>query len=552
MRFDMRRNIFYIVAFFAIAVIDAAAQDLDPTVEVTRAYEGKLIDVHKPVLDMAVPDTIHRFDLDFDYAVSDSPYRGSYEFNPYMMSMKPTSSRKKPGTFYLNAGVGYTLHPVLDLTWSPVLSKDNMTLDVYAGNKSYIGDYYSIREGEDWFGYDFLSNAGASYRLGWGSGTFRAGIEYNGAALKDCYKSRMYDAVDVDLSVSSVASSSRKFVYDLTVAYRFAEDKLKGSAAGNYLSEHNLRFDALIGPSFGKHKLLIDLGVEYDMYSGGFEAGVGEIMVVPSYVYEKGRLRVDMGLRFSMLMYKDAMSTIFGSSGQLFYPDVQASYALIPECLKVYAIAGGGNKINTYSSMLEDNHHFDMGYGHGLSPILDVTVERISAALGLEGRVGTVFSYDVRGGYASYANAPMASVVDVEGSILPAIGYSPSQKLFAAAEWNLDMERIRFDGSLVYTDTWGYDKRFIAPAALSGDASFIYNWKRRIFAGIDCEWASGRGNELYEVPGYADLGLYAEYVATRKMAFWLRAGNLLNMNIQRNLLFAEKGISFTAGIRLNF
>ena len=99
---------------------------------------------------------------------------------------------------------------------------------------------------------------------------------------------------------------------------------------------------------------------------------------------------------------------------------------------------------------------------------------------------------------------------------------------------------------------WAYDSSLIAPSALSGEASFSYNWKKRVFVGADCGWATGRGNSTYDVPGYADLGVYAEYVATRKMAFWLRGGNLLDMKIQRNLLFAEKGISFTLGIKLNF
>lgn len=40
------------------------AQDLDPTVEVSRVYEGKLIEVHKPAIAMAVPDTLYRFDQD--------------------------------------------------------------------------------------------------------------------------------------------------------------------------------------------------------------------------------------------------------------------------------------------------------------------------------------------------------------------------------------------------------------------------------------------------------------------------------------------------------
>ena len=51
----------------AIAALTASyslgAQDLDPTVVVNRAYEGKLMEVHKPALDMAVPDSIQQFNL---------------------------------------------------------------------------------------------------------------------------------------------------------------------------------------------------------------------------------------------------------------------------------------------------------------------------------------------------------------------------------------------------------------------------------------------------------------------------------------------------------
>ena len=53
----------------AIAALTASyslgAQDLDPTVVVRRAYEGKLVESNKPQLDMQVPDSVTRFDLDF-------------------------------------------------------------------------------------------------------------------------------------------------------------------------------------------------------------------------------------------------------------------------------------------------------------------------------------------------------------------------------------------------------------------------------------------------------------------------------------------------------
>ena len=54
-----------------------------------------------------------------------------------------------------------------------------------------------------------------------------------------------------------------------------------------------------------------------------------------------------------------------------------------------------------------------------------------------------------------------------------------------------------------------------------------------------------------KVPGYADLGLNLEYRTSSSLSVWLRGGNLLDMTIQRNLLYAEDGVYFTAGVCLN-
>ena len=62
--------------------------------------------------------------------------------------------------------------------------------------------------------------------------------------------------------------------------------------------------------------------------------------------------------------------------------------------------------------------------------------------------------------------------------------------------------------------------------------------------------AAAAENPAVTVPGFADLGIYAEYAANNKLSFWLRGGNLLNMTVQYSPLYAEKGINFTAGICL--
>ena len=103
------------------------------------------------------------------------------------------------------------------------------------------------------------------------------------------------------------------------------------------------------------------------------------------------------------------------------------------------------------------------------------------------------------------------------------------------------------------------DQSFSLPA-FSGSIDFMYNWKERIYAGIDCDFASSRRcaastalPQLAEVriPGYADLGVKFGYAFTRKFSLWLRGGNLLDMTIQKSPLYAESGIYFTGGICLN-
>lgn len=545
----------YLTAAAALMTVVATAQNLDPTVEVTRTYEGKLTDVHKPSFEMAVPDTVQSFKLDFDYSVFDSPYKGSYEFNPYIMSMKPAETTEKVRNLYLRAGAGFTLHPTLDLVWSPDLGKDALSLDVYAANRSYVGKYKALGRADDWKGYDVANKVGADMRCRWRKATMTFETYYSGIAEKDYMKKRAYDSVNARFTLSSNRAWPEHFLYDLDLSYRFAEDKTD-YASDRYVMEHNLRMDATFGPAFNKsHKILFDVDFELDTYSHALNAVVADMGFVPHYVYNSGRLHLDIGVRLSLIMPSVTSAPLYQTKGFFVYPDLIASYTLIKDAMKLYAMMGGGNRLNTYASLIERNHHLDMAYGRGIYGILDSTVETGSAAVGLEGRLFKVLRYNFRGGYANYANAPLDTVVEgpEAGTYLPALGYTQYQKCFASLDWELKLQSVRFDGALLYTYAWGEDPGFLKPADLIGNASFEYNWKRRVMAGVDCEFATGRrGDSPVAVPGYADLGIYGEYAFNRMLSFWLRGGNLLNMTIQRNVLFAEKGMNFTAGICLNF
>ena len=130
-------------AAFNLSLQTAGAQNIDPTVEVTRQYEGKLAEVHKPVQTMPVPDSLQHFDLEFEYNVYDSPYGGTYSFDPLVLDMTPGAADFGRRTFMLKAGAGLPLQPVLDAVWSPQL-KGNFRMNVYASHRSYFGKYRSI------------------------------------------------------------------------------------------------------------------------------------------------------------------------------------------------------------------------------------------------------------------------------------------------------------------------------------------------------------------------------------------------------------------------
>lgn len=527
-----------------------AAQNLDPTVEVSREYEGKLIEVHKPALTMSVPDTLHRFDLDFDYSVFDNPYKGSYEFSPYAMEMMPSSSGKASKTFYLRAGAGYTLHPVLDVLWSP-LRKKAFSMDLYATHRSYVGGYRAVGQRPSWKGYDLLTKAGADFGYDWKKAVMDFGASYNGVADKDYRGQRAFNALDAYARVKSKSLRAGNFSYDVGLTYRFAEDNAR-RIAGMPLSEHDFGIDVSFGPDFKKHKVLFDLGVDMVSYAGTLTSTTGRFWLIPHYLYEKGLLELDLGVRVSAAI---SSGTVFTTGGQFVYPDLHMNLDLIPDALRLYFHIGGGERLNTYSSLIDSNHHVDFSYGlDGYASLMDVTVERVSAVAGLAGRITNFFSYDLSGGYINYGNALLDAALKAEdGLFRPGVGYSPYQKAFVSLDCGLNVRNFCLDAVLGYVHAWGiHGASLMSPSSFEGNVSLTYGWRKRINAGIDCDFASARTSAVgFRMPGYADLGICAEYVSSRRLSFWIRGGNLLDMEIQRNLMYAEKGINFTAGICLS-
>lgn len=593
---DMKDNkiytLFLLMGLMASA-IEAGAQNLDPTVEVNKAYEGKLMEVHKPYIEMAVPDSVLRFDLDFDYSVSESPYKGAYEFSPYTMHMKPAPTMRDSREFYFKAGAGYQLHPEADIIWSPSF-KVPLKMSIYGTHRSYFGSYWSMAEpvydkpavigrlekvddgNRSWAGYDMVNKGGVKGQYDWTKGLFRFNAGYIGIGQKEgtLHKAlRSYNSFYVDLGNASKRYEYDNFSYDVNASYRYLSDTRDHTKAGvRHVEENefgvNAGFTYILPNSDG---VFVEVGTDVSSTSGMLYGGVGNVYVAPEYVMDRGRWHFGLGVRVSKVFRTHFESNMYGHHEQIIYPDINIEFAAIPDAMKLYLDLGGGNRIMNYSSLVSRNRWTYSEYGRGIWNILDVSEERLSAIMGLKGRIGAHFSYAFKGGYVNYGNAPLDVVVlnheiGQPDEYLPAVGYSSYDKAFAGLEWLLDLECLRFDGNVEYTYAWNLPVASAAglflPASVSGDVAVEYNWNKRIFAGASCRFISARNGQVAlaadgdvsvaaaKIPGYADLGLDFEYVMNKSLSFWLKGGNLLNMTVQESLLYAEKGPYFTMGICL--
>ncbi len=606
----MKMKKYIVAAIGCLFVLPVAAQDLNPTVEVTNAFDSKLLEIHKPAREMEIPDSLTRFNLRFDYSVFDNPYRGVYEFKPYLVDMTPQPDAYDGRTFYLRMGAGYALHPTFDLLYTP-FHAGRFTLNVYARHQSYIGSYrrlfaarkdtdpksqiflasnHEIPDGTteaDWTGYDMLSRVGANGRLEWDGGQFTFDAAYLGihtaqepaVAKTGLYEKSNYNAADLKLGVSSKDLGGSYMYYDANLAYRYAGDDINYDGKGySSLQLHDIAAWGTFGPVIsGSNRLLVDADFGLSVYRQLISSSIGRFSFTPKYVLDIDRLHMSLGAKISMSFSDD--NTFDGyrlkpDKGQLVYPDVHVDFAVVPEYVDIYAEVVGGDTLYDYSSLKENQHFFHPRMGRGIGTFCNVAAERFNARLGVRGNIAGKFRYDLRGGFKMVKNGLLESVYygylgtgSVPRELMQGVSYRNYSMGYADLKCVWDAKPFLVEGLFSYkwTNLYANLADGFEPAPFTMLLRGTYNWNDRIIGGIYADAAVARRGWVYpvlptlgtagtsvKVPGWVDLGISGEYVLTRRLSLWVETGNLLNMTIQRVPMIPSSGITFTAGLTLRF
>lgn len=583
-----------------LLTIAASAQNLNPTVQVTNAYEGKLLEVEKQNVSMAVPDSLTQFDWKFNYSVFDNPYKGAYEFNPYVIEMRPDPVPFDGRNLYVRAGLGYTLHPEAQLVWTPK-TNGQFGISIYDDFKGYWGPYHQIKGAGNPVDGFTLKSAGnydgmdAGNRFGVSTSLATKPVIFSLDGNFDWLGARMdndgNNALGGGAALRARTNGIHAFTFDAAARIDLMKNKA-GVDSGNDFKERDLGGDISLKYSL-TDELSFGLSGKYDHFMFTEWKGVQDadwLNITPMVTYAGNRASVSAGFKFSDVWKDyslddqvvelpqgiDGLAAEFSPAdydGRKLFPQLKASYELAEDVLVVFAGITGGQHFNSYSSFLERNHYLPSSLSNQYSFCIgDTSVNTFDGSLGFRGKITSRVQYKIDAGYARWLNVPLEGVIPAAEEGLFTFTHSMTDFALKYADLDLSWKSDRIDASasLRYQDarrikdtdaeTNRGAEAFTLPR-FKGSVDFTYNWNRRVFAGVFAEWATGR--ERFEslsqdsevrctAPGWVDLGLSLEFKVNNRFSAWLNGGNLLNQTIMRNLLIAQKGLYVTAGVSMVF
>ena len=576
-----------ILSVLALAAsIAAGAQNFNPSVEVTNAYEGKPVDARKQELAMNIPDSLLVFDYDFDYSVFDNPYKGSYEFSPYLINMKPEPAPYAGRNLYLRAGAGYSLHPELAVMYSPT-STGKWKFDVYDGFQGYLGSYrrikgfeFSNREGylvdnydkSTFSGHDLENNFGVQVRGDFRRSVLTANVNYKLLTVADTMVTHLYNEASARLHYALKPGQRAGLTLEGVAEGKIGGDNMTYLRSGYTLGNKEVNARFLAGVEVMPNtRFLLEGGTEVGIYSRIIVTSVMDVWGTPKLAWSKGRFSASAGVKFAHVFAWDPHSRSLVPQHQkksaLIYPDAHLNIRILDQGLSLYADATGGNDINSFSSLLSKNHFFNEVYqlSYCWAPTMDNTVVRYRGTAGLRGQLAGAFQYDLHASYAYVENNLLDGLFKTDRTAInpmplaAAYCYQDMKMLTAGADLAWKSDRLAATGRFQYlkADYLGSDYilandvYYVQLPQYTAEGTVTYNWAERIYFGVSADFSSERQG-YFVVPMYCDLGVHAELRFDRKTALWAKGGNLLNQTIQKSLTRAENGMYFTAGICLNF
>ncbi len=551
----------------------AQNQKIDPTVEVNKEYQGKMLEITKGKLGTEVADSIGIFNLNFNYSFFEKPYKDMYEFSAVPSAAIPKEVSASAPSFIARAGLGYPFAPEAAIWYAPQLEGNNWLKlkgwgDWYNGNVPDItinDESITEKSGEKVDGKEYSYGVSGRYTHAWKSaelsmhGLFHGGYNtyYGGDIAPDNPSSHHNFSIvegGVDAKSSGAGKYGKRLNWTVKGLIRHASDKQSAKLQENYGS-----LAAELGPTFGRYnKFMVGADAEAVQYRGTTAYHMGIFGITPQYRYENGNLKINLGIK---LQGKFASGGNNGNHSWIL-PAVDLSLGLVPGKLWLYAKADGRNSLNEYSSLLAVNRY--MNPAGPLDGIGESSVP-LNVEGGFKGRFTDKFSYKVFAAYTVHKGM-MQFLYNCNEGWFHAENRSRHNETAVGGELDVATQNFRGGIGIRYSsfskDT--HSEPVTGIPALQGNMYLRYNWNGRFYAEAECR-LQGEYNFRYTcagtpaesgyytahtavAPAFADLQATLGYVHSPALTFWLRGDNILNSATQYLPFHMGKGVGILTGI----
>lgn len=570
----MKRTIIFLLAIGCSMLGRAQDSKLNQTVQVTNRYKTDLDSFEKDSLKTFIPDSLYKFDLNFDYSGFTNPYKAvRSEFLPSYTNLELAARPWNADKLYLKLGLGYTLNPEVDLEWN-FYSGRRFKMGMFAQNRSYFGNYHCIesdaskllvKDGNKSFGLASTSLFGFNGRSDWESCRLLFSLSYDGvhSLLPEHFNSapslarvlRSYNAMRAKIDFASVRDDRQNnFRYGFKLDYVLGSSVLKGFAATPAIIEHNLLFDAEFGYDFEKgHSLEVE-ALAASTFSLQNAAGVApyhctDVVLKPRYAYSHGNITVEAGLS---VLFTAGKGVNRGDNILEVWPALRLDWKAVDGWLDVFV----------HSDM---KGSFDGARGSAFRDVFNIPhTEAVMAETkdmtldgGLRGNITDAFSYEIGVGYQGIENCPLYKVDFGDGAfvtpIMPVnIIYGALYNANAHLDFGFRMSGFRLDGRAEYFYWFGGVSHLYTPSSFKADVSLGYDLRSRVFPKIGCAFQSPYRSNSYRTQFIYDLYASVEGRLNNNLSLYLKGSNLLGRANQYIPLLAPKGVAVTAGVVLNF
>lgn len=518
---------FIIIFAIILGFQTLSAQSIDQSVEVNNAYIVQFDNIQRGNIQPTLVDSLYRFDYKFDYSVFDSPYKGAFDFSPYQVQLTPEPRRFVNNKFYLKAGAGLSLRPVLDLVYTPVAKKD-FWLNISNIGRGYIGSYAATNNRASYSGYNVSDNLNIGLKWILPKHTIDGNLGLQTALAKSDSFSTTALTPYIQARLATI-DAVNDFNYSINFKYRYMYQDYSDSEPYRY--DHS-EFSGAIIPIKSD-----PVGIQFD-YLFSFTNNIKLAAVSPSIIFSKGIYNFKAGLYFDYSYQTNRVS----KPAYILIPVVDIKANIVPNYLTAFLGVKGGQSIISQIDVTNAFPLYMTQFGNNLSK------EKLHIFAGISGDAWNYFNYGVEAGARLRSDLPFE--VD-QNYIIREVN-----QVYAKANFSWHSERLDFDSIFEYSYTKLTAKSTESaylPSAFRLKLDAKYNWLKRLYLGMHICSSSVRkdfNNIMAEVPGYVDLGLNAEYKFSSNMSAWMKSGNLLCQPIQEHIGFIQKSPYITVGISL--